>query len=113
MDAAMVTDKERGADLIFQISNAAAYGGFLDVQRLGRTSETAEFGGSNYIAEMTQFDRQAAASLMSSPRSFGLALGVRPAAALSEDGGTDRILAFLRLETLRLGPAAEDRRERP
>jgi len=52
--AGVVTDKERGADLIFQISNAAAYRGFLDLQRLGRTPEAAAFGSRNNIAEMAQ-----------------------------------------------------------
>lgn len=45
----MVTDKERGSDLIFKIPNAAAYGRFLDVQRLGCTPETAALSSRNNI----------------------------------------------------------------
>ena len=49
-NAAMVPNKERSSDLIFQISNTAAYGRFLDVQRLGRTPEAAALRSRNDVA---------------------------------------------------------------
>lgn len=84
---AMMTNKERGADLIFQIPDAAAYGRFLNVQRPGRTSETAALGSRNNIAEVAQFDRQATASLMNSPRSFGIASALDPPLASANIAG--------------------------
>lgn len=84
---AMMTNKERGADLIFQIPNAAAYGRFLDVQRLGRTPETATLGSRNNIRGMAQFDRQATTSLMNSLRSFGITSASDPPLASANAAG--------------------------